>query len=139
MQRGALYNEQVEMLTKVFKEKLPGRVIGFCGANNLQMSLSNSVMAVIEGANLLDGSIMGLGRGPGGTPIENLISFLRNPRYKLRPVLVALQEHVQPLVQSDDTFFGVGVTGCPSLPYLVAGTRNDDPADSLAWCDAVSY
>ena len=134
--RGALYNEQVEMLTKLFKSKCPGRVVGFCGSNNLQMSVSNTVMAVVEGADMVDGSIMGLGRGAGGTPTENLMCFLKNPKYKLRPVLVALQNHVQPLCAADDTFFGVGVTGCPSLPYLVAGTRNDDPSDSLAWCNA---
>ena len=80
-------------------------------------------------------------------------------RFKLRPILVGLQEHVQPLTQADDTFFGVGVTGCPSLPYLVvrthamrnrteqrarlttnnvlqAGTRNDEIHDALAWCNA---
>ena len=45
--RGALYNEQVEMLTKLFMEKLPGRVVGFSGANNLQMSVANSVVARI--------------------------------------------------------------------------------------------
>ena len=47
-------------------------------------------------------------------------------RFKLRPILVGLQEHVQPLTQADDTFFGVGVTGCPSLPYLVVRTHARD-------------
>ena len=93
--RGALYNEQVEMLTKLFKAKCPGRVVGFCGANNLQMSVSNTVQSVVEGADMVDGSIMGLGRGPGGTPTENLMCFLKNPKYKLRPVLVALQNDVR--------------------------------------------
>ena len=78
--RGALYNEQVEMLTKLFMEKLPGRVVGFSGANNLQMSVANSVVAIIEGADMLDGSIMGLGRGCGTTPTENLLCFLKNPK-----------------------------------------------------------
>mmetsp|Transcript_19197 Transcript_19197/g.52994 ORF Transcript_19197/g.52994 Transcript_19197/m.52994 type:complete len:735 (-) Transcript_19197:41-2245(-) len=134
--RGALYNEQVELLTKLFVERLPGKTVGFSGANNLQMSFANSVVAVVEGANLLDGSVMGLGRGCGGCPMENLMCFLKNPKFKLRPVLVALQEHVQPLHIADPTYFGLGPTGCPSLPFLVAGTRNDDTADSVAWCNA---
>jgi len=134
--RGALYNEQVEVLTKLFLSKLPNRTIGFCGANNLQMSFSNSVTAIIEGANLLDGSVMGLGRGCGGCPMENLMCFLKNPKFKLRPVLVALQEHVQPMHAADDTVFGLGPTGCPAMPFLVAGTRNDDVADAVAWCNA---
>ena len=135
--RGALYNEQVEILTRLFLSKLPGdRVVGFCGANNLQMSFANSVMAVIEGANLLDGSVMGFGRGCGGCPMENLMCFLKNPKFQLRPVLVALQEHVAPLHREDTTYFGLGPTGCPSLPFLVAGTRNDDTSDSVAWCNA---
>jgi len=134
--RGALYNEQVELLTNLFLAKLPNTTVGFSGANNLQMSFSNSVQAIIQGANILDGSVMGLGRGCGGCPMENLLCFLKNPKFKLRPILVALQHHVQPLHQADPTFFGLGPTGCPALPFLVAGTRNDDAADSVAWCNA---
>ena len=106
--------------------------------------------------------------------------FLKNPKYKLRPVLVALQvrhgaalhraggfgaaacgrilhaslslspplslspaeplcslqEHVQPMTKANPKLYGIGPTGCPSLPFLVAGTRNDDPEDSVAWCNA---
>jgi len=134
--RGALHSEQAEVLSRLAVARLPGRTVGFAGANNLQMSFANSVAAVIEGVDLLDASVMGLGRGCGGCPVENLLCFLRNPKYKLRPALVALQDHVRPLHVADPTYFGLGPTGCPALPFLVAGTRNDDAADSVAWCNA---
>ena len=41
---------------------------------------------------------------------------------------------MRPLHVTDPTYFGLGPTGCPALPFLVAGTRNDDAADSVAWC-----
>ena len=58
------------------------------------MGFANSVEAIIEGANMIDGSILGLGRAAGNTPIENLILFLKNPKYKVRPILeVCLPHH----------------------------------------------
>jgi len=40
------------------------------------------------------------------------------------------------MTKANPKLYGIGPTGCPSLPFLVAGTRNDDPEDSVAWCNA---
>lgn len=122
---GSLYCEQVESLIRRYMSKLPDRIIGFHGHNNLQMAFANSVQGICEGANLVDGSIMGLGRAAGNTPLENLLVFLKNPKYKLRPILEVMKTHVQPL--SETLLWG------PSVPYLIAGERNEHPAASMAW------
>ena len=45
------------------------------------------------GANRIDATVAGIGRGAGNCPMELLIGFLRNPNYKLRPFLELLQDY----------------------------------------------
>merc|ERR1719261_1664498 len=67
---GSLYSEQIRILMRKYREALPGKEIGLHGHHNQQL----------EGANIIDGSVMGLGRGAGNTPLENLLCFLKNPK-----------------------------------------------------------
>ena len=69
-----------------YVEALPGKQIGFHGHHNQQLGMANSIDAITEGANMVDGSILGLGRGAGNTPTENVLCFLRNPKYNVRPI-----------------------------------------------------
>ncbi len=57
--------------------------------NNQQLAYANTIEAIIQGANMLDGSMAGLGRGAGNCQTELLLGFLHNPKYRLRPVLSA--------------------------------------------------
>lgn len=124
---GSLYCEQVEILLKMCQEKLPGRSIGFHGKNNQHMAFANTVQAccTLNDALVLDGAIYGFGRGAGCTPTENLLAFLKNPKFKLRPVLAVIKSHIQPV--ADELDWG------PSIPYLISGARNLHPRDAIAW------
>eukprot|EP01065_Artemidia_motanka_P027770 TRINITY_DN32978_c0_g1_i1.p1 TRINITY_DN32978_c0_g1~~TRINITY_DN32978_c0_g1_i1.p1 ORF type:complete len:752 (+),score=239.41 TRINITY_DN32978_c0_g1_i1:58-2256(+) len=122
---GSLYGEQVRLLIRKYREALPGKEIGLHGHNNQQLGFSNSVDAVIEGANMIDGSIMGLGRGAGNTPTETLLCFLRNPKFKPRPVFQVIQTHFHDLRKEVE--WGV------SIPYLIAGARNEHPKQAMEW------
>ena len=124
---GSLYCEQVEMLAKLFQQKLPGRIVGFHGKNNQHMAYANTIQAIctLEGVVMVDSSIMGLARGAGITPTENMMMFLKNPKFKLRPILEAIQTHVQQL--ADDLEWG------PSMALLYSGARNMHPRDAMAW------
>eukprot|EP00670_Eutreptiella_braarudii_P007060 CAMPEP_0174282902 /NCGR_PEP_ID=MMETSP0809-20121228/3484_1 /TAXON_ID=73025 ORGANISM="Eutreptiella gymnastica-like, Strain CCMP1594" /NCGR_SAMPLE_ID=MMETSP0809 /ASSEMBLY_ACC=CAM_ASM_000658 /LENGTH=719 /DNA_ID=CAMNT_0015377423 /DNA_START=32 /DNA_END=2191 /DNA_ORIENTATION=+ len=124
---GSLYCEQVEMLAKLFQQKLPGRIVGFHGKNNQHMAFANTIQAIctLEGVAMVDSSIMGLARGAGITPTENMMMFLKNPKFKLRPILEAIQTHVQQL--ADDLEWG------PSMALLYSGARNMHPRDAMAW------
>ena len=98
---GAMYPEQVRQITKLYQEILTpvGKEVGFHAHNNQQLAFANTIEAIILGANMLDGSMAGLGRGAGNCPLELLLGFLHNPRYQLRPVLKCIQDHIEPLRQ----------------------------------------
>lgn len=48
--------------------------VGFHGHNNLGMAVINSVVAVNEGATIIDGTIRGFGAGAGNTQLEVLVA-----------------------------------------------------------------
>ncbi len=121
---GALYSEQVHFLIRKYMDACPGKTIGMHAHNNLQLGFANTVEAVIEGANYLDGSIAGLGRGAGNAPLELLLGFLHNPKYHLRPILKCMQETVEPLRAE----LGWGF----DTPYMITGFMNQHPRAAMA-------
>jgi len=49
--------------------------IGFHGHNNLQLAIANSLVAIENGANIVDGTLRGIGRSAGNAQIE-ILAFL---------------------------------------------------------------
>ena len=91
---GSLYAEQVELLVKKYLKygEATGKEVGMHAHNNQQLAFANTIEAIIHGANRVDASMGGLGRGAGNCPMELLIGFLRNPKFKLRPIYQVLEE-----------------------------------------------
>jgi 4-hydroxy 2-oxovalerate aldolase len=87
------------------------------------LAYANTIEAIINGANMLDGSMAGLGRGAGNCPIELLIGFLHNPKFHLRPILQCIQEHIEPL--RGDLLWGYDV------PYIITGLLNEHPRSAM--------
>ena len=79
---GTFYAEQVEyLMRKYLRLAVPrGKVVGMHAHNNQQLAFANTIEAIIQGANMLDGSMAGLGRGAGNCPLELLLGFLHNPQ-----------------------------------------------------------
>jgi len=50
--------------------------VGFHGHNNLSVAVANTLVAVEEGASIVDGCIHGFGAGAGNTQLEPLIAIL---------------------------------------------------------------
>ncbi len=123
---GAMYAEQVEILVKKYLEYCrPGeKVVGMHAHNNQQLGFANTIEAIIHGANRVDASMAGLGRGAGNCPMELLIGFLRNPKFRLRPILRVLQEHLLPLSRQ--------VEWGPHVQYNITGQLNQHPRDAIA-------
>ena len=96
---GALYSEQIQYLVRKYLHyaKPAGKEVGIHAHNNLQLAFANTIEAIILGSNMVDATMAGLGRGAGNCPMELLIGFLHNPKYRLRPVLHCVQDHVEPL------------------------------------------
>ena len=62
---GAFYSEQVSYYLNMYKKYAPDKELGFHGHNNQQLAFANTQQTIIEGVNLLDATINGIGRGAG--------------------------------------------------------------------------
>ena len=122
---GSFYPEQIKKLTekylKVAQEN--GKKVGIHAHNNLQLAYANTLEAMIYGTSFLDVTISGLGRGAGNCPLELLIGFLKNPKYKLMPVLKFIEEFIVPLEKELDWGY--------SIPYMLTGQLNEHPRAAI--------
>jgi len=122
---GSMYCEQIEVLVNKYKSALPKKTIGIHMHNNMQLAFSNTITGIIEGCNMLDATLLGIGRGAGNCPLEVLMSFLKNPKYKLRPVYDIIQKQIIPL--QDEIQWGY------HIPYLITGAMNQHPRSAMKW------
>ena len=70
----------------------------------------------------------GLGRGAGNCTMELLIGFLHNPKYRLRPILDCVENHIEPMREKLKWGF--------DLPYLVTGLLNQHPRAAMKFNEA---
>ncbi len=54
--------------------------IGFHGHNNLQLAIANSLVAIEHGANIIDGTLRGIGRSAGNAQLE-ILAFLLSSKF----------------------------------------------------------
>ncbi len=122
---GALYSEQIRELTlKYLKYANPaGKEVGIHTHNNQQVAYANTIEALILGANRLDASMAGLGRGAGNCQMELLIGFLHNPKFRVRPVLKCIRDWIEPM--------RVNLRWGFDLPYMITGRLNQHPRDAM--------
>jgi 4-hydroxy 2-oxovalerate aldolase len=122
---GSLYSEQIELLVKKYMEytKETGKEVGIHAHNNQQLAFSNTIEAIIHGANRVDASMAGLGRGAGNCPMELLIGFLRNPKFRNRPIFQVIQEQLVPLSKK--------VEWGPFPQYNITGQLNEHPRSAI--------
>ncbi len=122
---GALYSEQIHYLIGKYLSyaKPTGKEVGIHTHNNQQLGYANTIEAIVAGANMLDASMAGLGRGAGNCPMELLLGFLHNPKFKLRPVLQCIQEHIEPM--RHELRWGY------DIPYMITGQMNLHPRSAI--------
>ena len=66
----------------------------------------------------------GMGRGAGNCYMEQLLSFLRNPKYNLIPVMDFVEKHMNKLKEGPNKW---GF----DLPYLLTGVLNSHPSSAI--------
>ena len=121
---GALYQEPVEHLVKLFKKILKSKEVGFHGHNHQQLAFGNTIEAIIHDANYLDATVYGIGRAAGNCPLELLIGFLKNPKFDIRPILDLISHEFIPLRQKIEWGY--------IIPYAIAGMMNEHPKAAMA-------
>ena len=124
---GSLYPEQVHELSKVYLEKAEkyGKKIGIHAHNNQQLAFANTIEAVSTGVSYIDATMMGMGRGSGNCAMEAILGFLKNPKFKIVPVLKFVQNRMLPLKEQ-------GLKWGYDIPYLVTGILNVHPRTAIA-------
>jgi len=125
---GSLYSEQIEHLARKYKKAMPDKIIGIHAHNNMQLAMSNTITSIVEDCNYLDATILGMGRGAGNCPLEVLIAFLKNPKYRLLPILDVIQNYVGPLQKEIDWGY--------HIPYLITGALNEHPRSAISWMNS---
>jgi len=122
---GALYSEQIRYLIKTYLRAVEGtgKEVGIHAHNNQQLAYANTLEALIIGANRLDATINGMGRGAGNCPLELLIGFLKNPKFRLRPVLDCCQKVFLPFQQKMEWGY--------NIPYMITGQLNRHPRSAI--------
>jgi 4-hydroxy 2-oxovalerate aldolase len=127
---GSMYAEQVEILVKKYLKygAETKKEVGIHAHNNQQLAFANSIEAIIHGANRVDASMMGLGRGAGNCPMELLIGFLRNPKFKLRAIYQVIEEQLLPLSRK--------LEWGPLVQYNITGQLNEHPRSAMAARDS---
>ncbi|MEE9461671.1 MAG: aldolase catalytic domain-containing protein [Bacteroidales bacterium] len=122
---GSMYCENIQHLVQKYRKALPDKTLGIHAHNNMQLAMSNTITAIIENCNMLDATLLGMGRGAGNCPIEILIAFLKNPKYRLLPLLDVIQKEIHPLQQEIQWGY--------HIPYLITGALNEHPRSAMKW------
>ena len=124
---GSLYGEQIRALCNMFFQYCEGTPIevGIHAHNNRQLAFANTIEAAILGANCVDASFAGLGRGAGNCQMELLLGFLHNPKFRLRPVLKCIEQYIEPL--RSKLLWGY------DYPYMITGLLNQHPRAGMAF------
>ncbi|MCP4707745.1 MAG: nucleoid-structuring protein H-NS [Planctomycetes bacterium] len=123
---GSLFPQQIRDYTRRYLEttEKTGQEVGIHAHNNLQLAFANTIDAAANGATRLDATINGIGRGAGNCSMELLLSYLKNPKYDIRPILQCIQDHFVPLREKIEW-------GC-MIPYLITANFNQHPRSAIA-------
>ena len=120
---GAFYSEQVTSYLKLYREHAPDKELGFHAHNNQQLAFANTQQAIIDGVNLLDATVNGIGRGAGNCNLELLVSFLKNPKFDVRPIYKVIQDHMISLRREIEWGF--------NDIYGISGHLNQHPRNAM--------
>lgn len=123
---GALYPEQVARIVDIYKNAAEkyGKKIGMHAHNNQQLAFANTIEAVGDGVDWLDGTYAGMGRGAGNCAMELLLGFLRNPKYNVYPVFKFVDKYMTKLREE-------GAVWGYDLQYLITGLLNQHPRTAI--------
>lgn len=123
---GSLYPEQIARISDTYCEIATkyGKKVGIHAHNNQQLAFANTIEAVGDGVDWLDGTYACMGRGAGNCAMELLLGFLRNPKYNVYPAVKFIEDYMKPLQEQ-------GVVWGYDLQYLMTGLLNQHPRTAI--------
>lgn len=120
---GSLYSEDIDFYYEKYKKYLKNKEIGIHCHNNMQLGFANTIQGIIRGANFLDATLYGIGRGAGNCPLELLLSFLKNPKFDVKPLFDVISKHILPIHEKIKWGY--------SIPYMVTGILRMHPEEAI--------
>ncbi len=123
---GALYPEQIARIADTYTNFAAkyNKKVGIHAHNNQQLAFANTIEAVGDGVDWLDGTYAAMGRGAGNCAMELLLGFLRNPKFNVYPVIQFIEKHMNKLKED-------GVVWGYDLQYLMTGLLNQHPRTAI--------
>jgi 4-hydroxy 2-oxovalerate aldolase len=129
---GGVTPKEVEKTISLIKSKTNVR-LGFHGHNNMELALINTLTAIEAGVEMVDATVMGMGRGAGNLKTELLLTTL-NAKKGLTVDFNALTTVVAEFGHLWERYrWG------PSLPYMVSGAYSLPQKDVMEWVTKKFY
>ena len=125
---GSIYPEQMRELTHQYCEiaEANGKKVGLHMHNHQQLAFANTIEGIACGASFVDATMSGMGRGAGNCFMEQMLSFLKNPNYKLSPALKFIEKYIAE-EREKGSVWGYDV------PYMLTGAFNRHPRAAIAF------
>ncbi|NJN27806.1 MAG: hypothetical protein HC819_18470 [Cyclobacteriaceae bacterium] len=123
---GGVYPDEVKKIYRDLRSRTSVKV-GFHGHNNLELGLINSLTAIECGADIIDVTITGMGRGAGNAKTELLLTTLNSK--KGLPVDFNVLGKVVNEFEKMMEHYKWGT----NLPYMIAGANSFPQKDVMEW------
>jgi 4-hydroxy 2-oxovalerate aldolase len=123
---GLTPNDTLNIFDFISKNVHESIKIGFHGHNNLELALANSI-AIIDKVDIVDATILGMGRGAGNLKLELFLTYLKfhnNFHFELTH-LTKLTTLFKPLLEE----YQWGT----NLPYMIAGVTSFPQSEVMNW------
>lgn len=119
---GACFPEQIGQSIRLAKDMLPQK-IGFHGHDNTSLAFANSLAALKADVDILDSTVLGMGRGAGNLRTEILLAYIAQLNLEDSPEALTDLSTLADLVQvfrkmQDEYRWG------SEFPYVVSGFNN---------------
>jgi 4-hydroxy 2-oxovalerate aldolase len=129
---GGVYPEDVKEIFAIVRSQMKTK-IGFHGHNNLELALINTLTAIECGADIVDATVTGMGRGAGNLKTELLLTAL-NQLESLEVDFNALSQVTDSFVQLQKEYdWGT------NLPYMVSGANSLPQKEVMEWVSKRYY
>lgn len=125
---GAIYPEEARRFAELYSEYADkyGKSVGIHAHNNQQLAFANTIEAMAFGSSYLDATVDGMGRGAGNCALELLLGFLKNPKYKVDPIVKIIENYTR-------KFKAEGVQWGYDVPYMLTGQYNTHPRPAISF------
>lgn len=123
---GGVYPQDVTDTFDLVKSKTDAKV-GFHGHNNLELALVNTLTALDCGADIVDATVTGMGRGAGNLKTELLLTAL-NAKFRLEVDFNSLSN----VVSAFENLQRQHEWGT-NLPYMVSGANSLPQKEVMDW------